>query len=708
MNCPRNLAEVVTALVEKVNLSAPKNKHERDQRERLLNELMTAYYRYILPGLGWKRADYAARLTAAEKLAADAFAATLPVKVLLQFPEALEKGFNLADAPQSSRSTYGARLRSVLTLIETETWFPGNAVLNRRSPDECRPKMRQGRGDWREFSLMDEKGKQLKYRIQAKDMSPTLQQQLEALGFFMSDPDNLDRSFDELEASTASGYDSGIHLWLGWDLYHDNPALNPHDLTLEHLIPKITQDDLEGLSVKDCKTVWKKAQRELEARVNRYFEFLRTKQKADSPRTRLLKLAALLMLAKFLYASEVEQKEDYKVIPIIRTLLKLMDKEQKAVKVWEKDRRYVANQARKWPEPLAGQTVLEYVQSQLIEILRLECRPRHSTGDFCKGHTIAKSHLLYLLFVDVGLLPPGRQQEPRTYRIALSCPLERPETVPLDGLYWPLPPDWSREKRRRDGSLADNYLYKVYHYDGQFYDQGVWVREKCKYKTHRYHGKRAGVIDNIVFEDGHCLYDYIERYLCGQWYVGHFREGQRYAWWDAKLRGSYGRWLSQGRAAFASEHTPVVIQEGKSEVWVSSYLFLNPRSGAPLTDVQMSELFARNSYRILGKRITPHTFRYMWATWAFQMELSYAELGSLAHGMGFTVKTMQQMYERVSLTEKNRPINKAMRKLFPWFSEQTPSPAQGDRLSRVKDNLSQLSAEELQELRKFLGDDPAA
>jgi hypothetical protein len=48
-------------------------------------------------------------------------------------------------------------------------------------------------------------------------------------------------------------------------------------------------------------------------------------------------------------------------------------------------------------------------------------------------------------------LPARRQQEYRTARIALSCPITRPEGVPQNGLYHPLPPYEVREKRR-DGN----------------------------------------------------------------------------------------------------------------------------------------------------------------------------------------------------------------------------------------------------------------
>ena len=157
-----------------------------------------------------------------------------------------------------------------------------------------------------------------------------------------------------------------------------------------------------------------------------------------------------------------------------------------------------------------------------------------------------------------------------------------------------------------------------------------------------------------------------------------------------------------------TDKTPVVTRTGKSEVWVSSHLFLNPSNGKPFKQVQMSNLFARNAYRILGKRVTPHLFRYFWATWAFQMELSDAELASLAHAMGFTVNTMRKMYQRCSPTEKNRPINKAMRKLFLWQVGQKMPPSPADRFGQLKAELAQLNAAQLLEVRQLLGLAPPA
>jgi hypothetical protein len=50
---------------------------------------------------------------------------------------------------------------------------------------------------------------------------------------------------------------------------------------------------------------------------------------------------------------------------------------------------------------------------------------------------IARSHLYYLKWSLMADRPARRQQEYRTLRIALTCPVKRPSDVPSDGLYHP-------------------------------------------------------------------------------------------------------------------------------------------------------------------------------------------------------------------------------------------------------------------------------
>lgn len=229
----------------------------------------------------------------------------------------------------------------------------------------------------------------------------------------------------------------------------------------------------------------------------------------------------------------------------------------------------------------------------------------------------------------------------------------------------------------------------------------------CDYKTRKHHGRRVEIIPNFVFDDGECLYNYFERYLCGQWYVGNFDNGHHYNWWNPALAGSYGTWLSQGRSEFCTKETPSFAQCIETEEWISSYLFITPSSGKQFQDTQMSEYFARNSFRIIGKRITPHTFRYMWATFGGQSGLSDAQMKSLATAMGCTAATLQRLYERMSPTERNRPINDAMQKLLSLHAKQNLEPAKNDPLMEINEKLSKMSPEEMQKLRQFLGLDPA-
>lgn len=83
MYTPKNLGEAAIVIPEKIKGQAPSN-----QVERIINEYNTAWFRLVLPGLGWQRASYTAKLTADEKITANAFAATLPLKSLLYLMEA--------------------------------------------------------------------------------------------------------------------------------------------------------------------------------------------------------------------------------------------------------------------------------------------------------------------------------------------------------------------------------------------------------------------------------------------------------------------------------------------------------------------------------------------------------------------------------------------------------------------------------------------
>jgi hypothetical protein len=93
-------------------------------------------------------------------------------------------------------------------------------------------------------------------------------------------------------------------------------------------------------------------------------------------------------------------------------------------------------------------------------------------------------------------------------------------------------------------------------------------------------------------------------------------------------------------------------------------VFVLPDIGTKADGPGFAGSFERTAHRLIGKRITPHTMRYIWATWAYQVRLNDAQLRSLAYAMGHTVETLRGMYERCTPEEKRRPIEEAIDELL--------------------------------------------
>ena len=409
--------------------------------------------------------------------------------------------------------------------------------------------------------------------------------------------------------------------------------------------------------------MWKQHKQTLETLLCGHFRFLREVIRSKSPRTKHNKLAALVALAKFLYMSEVEEDADYAQIPVFKVLNNHLGAVRKDISEWVKNRQSVSDFEKKWPDTEEGETALGVVRALIVEPLRKKCRPRDSRGRFRRGGVIATSYEQYLKWSLMADIPPRRQQEYRTLRMALTCPVQRPIDVPQNGLYHPLPPYEVREKGW-DGTLKDNYLYKTYNHKKTHYPEGVWVMDIQQYKTRSTHSAQSIVIPNRQFTDGSCFYDYLECYLYGSWMSGGYHNRQVYDWWQPELLGKRGRWVTLGRAEFNPSdacHLPTGKQKA---LWSWGYVFVLPESGFSGDSASFSASFERTAHRLIGKRITPHTMRYIWATWAYQVRLNDAQLRSLAYAMGHTVETLRGMYERCTPEEKRRPIEEAISELL--------------------------------------------
>jgi len=664
-----------------------------------INELKTLRRRFLASTYKGAPITTDRKMTEENGLEADAFLRKQPLKRFLKAPSDSLAGFDLMNASSASRNTYGARLKWAMDQGKKRPWWPTGQPIN--SQNQCRPSRRlSGRRHYSDLPLTTRSGQYQQYRLTEEETPASLQAELDDWYCFLTAPVYFGRLCDPIEKSTADTYLKDLRLELGY--WHHIRGVTQEEMSLDLLVPLVTKEQLEGLSPQEQENLWQEKQRHLEEWIEAYFQEIKRRNNSLSPRTKNGKFTPLKRLVHYRYRDQIKRKTDYDDIPILNTLQEKSRQVTKVVKKWQKTRTFVANQERKWPDAVEGETALTTMRRLVVEPLRLETRPRRKNNVFRKGNVIAKSTQHYLKWTFLADLPPRRQFAYRTTRVALSCPIKRPDDVPIEGCYFPLPPPAVRDKDH-DGTIADNYFYKTYAYKGKPYPEGIWVLELCAYKTDEIYGVYSMVIPNRKFEDGTCFYESLENYLCGYWMPGQFRNRQPYTWWDAKLRGQVGHWITKGWMEFEPKDLEV-CQEPRGPLWRWGYLFPLPETGTQGCGTSFGGSFERTSYQLIAKRISPHMMRYFWATWAFQVGLSDRELESLAYAMGHSVHTLRQMYERCSQEEKLRPIFEAIDRLLFEELEKPPAPMQTDEELpiRLVAELRRLSPEERQQIMRLL------
>ena len=690
-----NLDQILELYFEEIRAS-----YSPIQAERIINETRSAVFRIMLLKLGFKRLTNGRKMTGTEVELAKAYMKTITVLRLRTWRQLIAQALEDSTLSEASRNTYGNRLEKFLLWTENQSWWPTDRLL--RIQDQCRPaKLPSGRRRVQDLPLTSRQGAYFEYSLAEAETPPKLQAQLDDLKRFMIDSYYPGRVLRAIKEDTSESYLKEIRLLLGYaHRYQDSPVALT-ELSFAHLIPYVSEEDLEGLTPKQQNQLWREKQLQLEAWIAGYFKFIREKNSSTSPRTQVSKLTALKRVAWYLYRDQVSRPGDYRSIPIFVALEDQICKVVAVKKKWEVTRNFVANQDLKWPDPVEGETALSTLRRALLEPLRIQCRPRRKTGDFCEPFVIAIAHQQYLKWAFISDLPPRRQKAYRTTLVALSCPVTRPVDVPVGGCYFPLPPSEER-KKNADGTLGDNYLYRVYSFNGKPYPEGIWVLELASYKTDEIYGIYSMLIPERTFEDGTTFYQHLDHYLCGWWMAEGKKHLQVYDWWDPELKGRRGKWVTAGRAEFDPKDSCEEPNRRQSAIWRSGYLFPVPNTGKQADGNSFVGSFQRTSYQILGKNITPHMLRAMWATWAFQVGLSDAELRSLAYGMGHSVETLRKIYERTTSEEKLRPIFEAIdRLLFQQLEEPLENKiVKPDLLTLIK-GLRDLSPEERQQVIKL-------
>ncbi|MDX2216861.1 MAG: hypothetical protein SFY66_26580 [Oculatellaceae cyanobacterium bins.114] len=676
-----------------------KDLHGEQAAQSKNNELRTLRRRFLASACKKAPITTDRKMTEETGKEADECLRNQPIKRLLKLQSDLQSGFDLMNASRASRNTYSARLEWFLNLAKECPWWPNSQTVNIQN--QCRPGRHvSGRRHYSDLPLTVRSGQYEQYRLREEETPPHLQPELEDFYCFLVAPVYPKRVCDAVKDSTADTYLKDIRLELGY--WHHIRGMPLEELTLDCLVPLVTEEQLEGLSHREQQNLWDEKQLHIEEWTEEYFQEIQRRNNSLSPRTKNGKLLALQRLAHYRYRHQVRRKRDYDTIPVMSVIQEKIGQIVKVIKKWQKTRTYVANQDRKWPDVVEGETALTTLRRTVVEPLRLETRPRRKNAAFREGHAIAKSTQHYLKWAFVSDVPPRRQFDLRTTKVALSCPLKRPDDVPIDGYYFPLPPPAVRDKDH-DGTVADNYLYKTYIHKGKLYPEGIWVLELCSFKTDETYGVYSMVIPNRQFGDDTHFYEYLEHYLCGWWMPGKFYKRHRYTWWDAKLKGQVGHWITKGWMEFEPKDLEVV-EEPRGPLWRWGYLFPLPETGEQGDGTTFGGSYLRTSYHLIGKRITPHMVRYFWATWAFQVGLTDRQLESLAYAMGHSVKALREMYERCTPEEKLRPIFEVIDRLLFEKLEEPPTDEKVDERipMRLVAELRKLSPEERQQIMQMV------
>ena len=87
----------------------------------------------------------------------------------------------------------------------------------------------------------------------------------------------------------------------------------------------------------------------------------------------------------------------------------------------------------------------------------------------------------------------------------------------------------------------------------------------------------------------------------------------------------------------------------------TGYLFVQPRTGNPLSRDSVYQIVARNCFQRTGKKTNPHLLRDMIVTHVRSTEASEKQLEALALYMGHSIQMQRDSYDRRTLTTKVAP-----------------------------------------------------
>lgn len=140
----------------------------------------------------------------------------------------------------------------------------------------------------------------------------------------------------------------------------------------------------------------------------------------------------------------------------------------------------------------------------------------------------------------------------------------------------------------------------------------------------------------------------------GYWYIKHGPD-------DYKTGKSYGE-----RPAMQLAHELTPAMDEFVNRWrpalrpTTNFLFVQSRTGKPLTDDSVYRRVTRCCFKYKGKKTNPHLLRDMLVTHVRESDASEKELEALALFMGHSINMQRTSYDRRTLTTKIAPAVKLL------------------------------------------------
>jgi hypothetical protein len=140
----------------------------------------------------------------------------------------------------------------------------------------------------------------------------------------------------------------------------------------------------------------------------------------------------------------------------------------------------------------------------------------------------------------------------------------------------------------------------------------------------------------------------------GCWAIKHAPE-------DYKTGKSYGERPAMQLSPELSPSIDDFLENWRPSLKPSTdYLFLQPRTGNPLTANSIYQIVSRATYKSTGKKTNPHLLRDMIVTHVRQSDASEKQLEALALFMGHSIQMQRSSYDRRTLHMKVAPAVELM------------------------------------------------